>query len=190
LEFADTRSWRGSEQPTESLQSFGDVLAWCEGAKSLDRTAAAGLQKWGQHHKNETAALFREVVAAREVIYRLFSAAGSGERFSGADIEALNRLFEETPGRTNLLVTGDALMWRLAPAIPACTSLLAPVLWAAGDLLAGEHLTRVRLCANAKCRWLFLDDSKSANRRWCSMSSCGNRAKAHRHYMRKINRGE
>ena len=35
-------------------------------------------------------------------------------------------------------------------------------------------------------RWLFLDDSKSANRRWCSMSSCGNRAKAHRHYMKKI----
>ena len=33
-----------------------------------------------------------------------------------------------------------------------------------------------------------LDKSKSSNRRWCSMSACGNRAKAHRHYLRQKNR--
>jgi predicted RNA-binding Zn ribbon-like protein len=186
LEFADTRKWRGSGRPRETLQSLADVLAWCEGAKSLDRTAAAGLQAWGEQRKSEAAALFREVLAAREVIYRLFRAAGSGKAVSGPDIEALNRLLEEMPGRTDLLVTGAAIMWRLPPAGPACASLLAPILWSAGDLLAGDRLTRVRLCANEKCGWLFLDDSKSANRRWCSMSSCGNRAKAHRHYMKKI----
>ena len=49
----------------------------------------------------------------------------------------------------------------------------------------GERLDRVRRCANDVCLWLFLDDSKSGNRRWCSMSACGNRAKAHRHYARK-----
>jgi predicted RNA-binding Zn ribbon-like protein len=185
LEFANTRSWRGSEQPTERLQSFADVLAWCEGAKSLDRTAAARLRKWGEHHKSEAAILFSEVVAAREAIYRLFSAAGSCGAVFGADADALNRLLEEMPGRTSLLATGAAIMWRLPPARPACASLLAPVLWSAGDLLTGDRLTRVRLCANEKCLWLFLDDSKSANRRWCSMSSCGNRAKAHRHYMKK-----
>jgi predicted RNA-binding Zn ribbon-like protein len=42
----------------------------------------------------------------------------------------------------------------------------------------------VRECANDKCLWLFLDDSKNGTRRWCSMSACGNRAKAHRHYAR------
>jgi predicted RNA-binding Zn ribbon-like protein len=186
LEFADTRSWRGSEQPAERLQSFADLLAWCEGAKLLDREAAKELQRWGERHKEAAAALFHQAVATREVVYRLFSAAGSGEAVSRADAEALNRLFEEMPGRTNLTITGAANMWRLPPARPACASLLAPVLWSAGDLLAGDRLTKVRLCANEKCRWLFLDGSKSANRRWCSMSSCGNRAKAHRHYMKKI----
>jgi predicted RNA-binding Zn ribbon-like protein len=29
-----------------------------------------------------------------------------------------------------------------------------------------------------------MDESKNARRRWCSMQSCGNRAKAHRHYLR------
>ena len=64
-------------------------------------------------------------------------------------------------------------------------ALLAPVLWSAADLLVGSQLARVRQCANPACGWLFLDNSKSGNRRWCSMSACGNRAKAHRHYLRQ-----
>jgi predicted RNA-binding Zn ribbon-like protein len=48
--------------------------------------------------------------------------------------------------------------------------------------LAGPRLDRVRRCANPECGWLFLDDSRAGKRRWCSMSSCGNRAKARRHY--------
>ena len=63
-------------------------------------------------------------------------------------------------------------------------ALLAPALWSAGDLLTGPQLARVRECANDKCLWLFLDESKNGTRRWCSMSACGNRAKAHRHYLR------
>src|SRR5580704_15548830 len=55
---------------------------------------------------------------------------------------------------------------------------------AAGDLLAGPRLDRVRRCANPECGWLFLDDSRAGKRRWCSMQSCGNRAKARRHYHR------
>jgi predicted RNA-binding Zn ribbon-like protein len=47
---------------------------------------------------------------------------------------------------------------------------------------------RLRQCANAKCRWLFVDDSKGGSRRWCSMSTCGNRAKVQRHALRKAGR--
>ena len=57
----------------------------------------------------------------------------------------------------------------------------------AGDLLLGPKLARVRQCANPACRFLFLDDSKAGNRRWCSMAACGNRMKARRHYQRTRN---
>jgi predicted RNA-binding Zn ribbon-like protein len=68
---------------------------------------------------------------------------------------------------------------------PSAGALLAPTLWSAADLLVGAQLHRVRQCANPECGWLFLDNSKSGNRRWCSMSACGNCAKAHRHYLRQ-----
>ncbi|MBU6500141.1 MAG: CGNR zinc finger domain-containing protein [Rhodospirillales bacterium] len=83
---------------------------------------------------------------------------------------------------------GGADAWVFPALAPDVATLLAPVLWSAGDLLVGPRRARVRQCANPQCRYLFLDDSKSANRRWCSMATCGNRAKAHRHYA-KAKRG-
>jgi len=70
------------------------------------------------------------------------------------------------------------------PGRPEAAALLAPVLWSAGDLLAGAARRFVRRCANDRCLWLFLDQKQGGTRRWCDMTSCGNRAKARRHYLR------
>ncbi len=51
-------------------------------------------------------------------------------------------------------------------------------------LTAAQELERVELCPGEDCGWLFLDESKNRRRRWCSMETCGNRAKARRHYQR------
>lgn len=185
LDFANTRYWRGTAPPSETLHGFADLIAWCEAAGSLDRASAAELLSWGARHHDQAAALLDETIAAREAIYGLFAAAASGHAAASADIATLNRLLEDTAGRTSVVVAQAGNMWRLPPAAPQIASLLAPVLWSTGDLLVGRHLQKVRLCANEKCGWVFLDDSKSGTRRWCAMSSCGNRAKAHRHYMRK-----
>jgi predicted RNA-binding Zn ribbon-like protein len=62
------------------------------------------------------------------------------------------------------------LLWRIARS--------------AAELLTDDQLARVKLCAMPDCGWLFLDDSRAGNRRWCSMETCGNRHKARRHYRR------
>jgi predicted RNA-binding Zn ribbon-like protein len=43
---------------------------------------------------------------------------------------------------------------------------------------------RVRGCANHDCILYFHDSSRGGHRQWCSMATCGNRAKARRHYLR------
>ncbi len=37
---------------------------------------------------------------------------------------------------------------------------------------------RLKVCPADDCRWAFYDFSRNHSRTWCSMSSCGNRAKA------------
>ena len=44
---------------------------------------------------------------------------------------------------------------------------------------------RLRICANEHCRYVFADTSRTGRRKWCDMSTCGNRAKAARHRERQ-----
>lgn len=131
------------------------------------------------------AAAFGEMLAARELIYRLFSTLAADGTPAEADLRALSQALTQIPARTAVAQVPSGYAWSVPPAEPAASALLIPILWSAGDLLVSRRLDRVRQCANAQCLWLFLDDSKSGNRRWCSMSACGNRAKAHRHYIRR-----
>ena len=50
---------------------------------------------------------------------------------------------------------------------------------------ASGNPERLRVCANDLCRWVFYDESRAGQRRWCDMASCGNRAKAARHRARQ-----
>ncbi|GAB1813109.1 CGNR zinc finger domain-containing protein [Mycobacterium sp. MUNTM1] len=59
---------------------------------------------------------------------------------------------------------------------------LAVVTW---DYLQTNAPGRVRACANTECNLFLIDRSKGNSARWCSMSSCGNRLKARRHYRRQ-----
>jgi predicted RNA-binding Zn ribbon-like protein len=52
------------------------------------------------------------------------------------------------------------------------------------EILIITEEAAVRSCAQASCRWLFLDTSRNQSRRWCDMKLCGNRAKARRFHAR------
>ncbi len=62
---------------------------------------------------------------------------------------------------------------------------LWPVAQSAVTLLTAEDLTRVKMCASTDdCGWLFLDTTRNRSRQWCDIATCGNRARARRHYAR------
>jgi predicted RNA-binding Zn ribbon-like protein len=180
LDFANSRYWRGTDQPTETLNAFDDLFTWIAAANALDpQTVEALRANWSAGDKN-----LAETIALREALYRIFTAIAAHKAPATTDIELFNRALTAAPPRAQLVTHDGAYLWRvgLKPQLP---DLLAPILWTAGDMLAEPRRDRVRLCANEKCVWLFLDDSKGGTRRWCAMSACGNRAKAHRHYEKK-----
>jgi len=164
LDFANTRYWRGQAAPTETLNAPADLAAWAKTAKA------------------PSAREFDTALALRETIYRLFDSNAQGKPAAPRDLETLNRALAEAPGRTALKRGREGYDWAVDMKAGTALALLAPVIWSAGDLLAGPRLDRVRRCANPECLFLFLDDSRAGKRRWCTMSTCGNRAKAKRHY--------
>jgi len=183
VDFADTVAWRGSA-PVESLSGMEDLLAWLLSAKVLPTRAVAGLRKWFNAYPADSARVFAETIVIREALYRILNAVATKSPPPNDDLLKLNTALAHAAPRTRLGVAGADLGWRFE-AKPTAAGLIAPVLWSAADLLVGPERVRVRRCANDRCLWLFLDDSKNGTRRWCSMQSCGNRAKAHRHYLRQ-----
>ena len=173
LTYANTRYWRGTPAPTEELNGPDDLWRW---VRSVARLPPLLLDRIGSSNL-----IFDDAIRLRETIHRCFAATARGHAPDSEDLAVLNAALAEVPPRRRVCLGG----WDVGVPDGAMSVLLGPVLWSAADLLVGAQLRRVRQCVNPACGWLFLDDSKSGTRRWCSMTTCGNRAKAHRHYERR-----
>jgi len=57
---------------------------------------------------------------------------------------------------------------------------LAQIALAFASLLTGGDKSRVKICLNQDCRWIFYDTTKARTRRWCSDKVCGNRDRVRR----------
>ena len=185
LEFVNTRYWRGSENPTETLNDARALAGFLGGPCGLPEACVAELAARADGDADASRRLLDDAVALRETIHRLLVAHASGDRASESDLEVFNAALARAPRREALVPGGSGFRWRVPRGPLDAPSLLAPVLWSAADLLVGGDPGRIRQCANEKCRWLFVDRSRSGARRWCDMASCGNRAKAHRHYRKR-----
>ena len=185
LEFANTRFWRGRDPVTETLHGPIELLDWCLANGAVDAAAARALRARWKQRPAQAQAVFDAAIGLRETLFPLFAAVAGGAGPAPDDLAMLNRALAAAPSRKHLRRTAEGYGWQVDLLPRAAPELLAAVLWSAGDLVAGTRRDRVRQCANPQCQWLFLDDSKSGTRRWCAMSACGNRAKAHRHYLRK-----
>ena len=173
LAFANTRFWRGSEPAaTETLLQPKDLGAWL--------AANAPMPK----RRGDLDALFDDALRLREAIYRIFLGIGEGAQPLARDVDVFNSALAQTPQRLGISARGGAYSWVVAAPSASLGGALAPVIWSAADLLSRANDRRIRRCANDKCCWVFVDRSKGGTRRWCDMNSCGNRAKAHRHYAR------
>ncbi|WP_432936170.1 CGNR zinc finger domain-containing protein [Kribbella sp. CA-253562] len=77
-------------------------------------------------------------------------------------------------------VTADGIVeWRLESPPELTAAARAVLAWSE---LQSTRPGRLRSCENPDCRLFLIDRSKANTARWCSMTTCGNRMKARRHY--------
>src|SRR5581483_5720104 len=111
--------------------------------------------------------------------------AARDRRVPAAAVEAINAALADALPHLRVAPRGGGFAWELLPDGGSLVAPLRPIARSAGELMTADALARVRECDGASCTWLFLDESRNRSRRWCSMESCGNRAKARRHYRKR-----
>jgi len=183
LDFANTLGDRPTGRD-ERLASYGDVLAWALQARILDAGTAGRLEGLALQHPEAARQALRSTTALREAIYRLFAAVAAHQPPRPQDLAHLNRTLGRALSRLRVAAHEGSFGWRWKGEDAALDCVLWHVSRSAADLLVSADRDRVRECDGRGCTWLFVDCSPRGNRRWCDMASCGNRAKARRHYRR------
>ena len=169
LDFVNTVDPRHATPRQERLPDYAAVLDWARQA-GIEASPAT---------PEDASRAHEEAIALRETLYAILAAVARGD---APPEDALRHLNGEIARRPRQITSGFA--WE-----PASDDVLAPIVWSAAELLTSGPLERVRECpGDDTCGWLFLDTSRNGSRRWCDMRTCGNRAKARRHYRRASTR--
>jgi predicted RNA-binding Zn ribbon-like protein len=138
-------------------------------------------------HFQEASKTFERALALREAIYSVFSAIADGKIPQSEELSMIQSIFAEAMASASLSPTAHDFFWEWGAEDEQREELgllLWPISLSAIELFtSSEEWKKVKECPG--CGLLFLDKSKTGNRRWCSMDECGSRAKMRRQYERK-----
>ena len=182
LDFANTWDNR-SDVAKDRMTEYGELLDWAQGAGEVSEQERGEIEIRAHREEATAFGVYRTAHELRDTVFHLCSAAAAGEKPSERDVAALNAALQSVP-RQRLYCGGACCEWDWSVEEPDLRQILWPVIQSAADLVTSADISRIRECGAPDCNWLFLDRSRGGRRRWCDMSTCGNRAKARRYYDR------
>jgi predicted RNA-binding Zn ribbon-like protein len=133
-----------------------------------------------------TPAVLEDARALREAIDACVTALVDGAPSPGEAVALVDSWLVHAGARPQLVVdaAGVPVLGARAEGDSPRRALGAVALDAARMLGDPGERARVRVCASDTCSARFYDRSPAGRRRWCSMRTCGNEAKARRHRAR------
>jgi predicted RNA-binding Zn ribbon-like protein len=160
LDFVNTVDLRPYEETLATPEALGEWLA------------GRGLLEPGSR---VTAADLEETKRVREALRDLLAA----QNDVPADVEKAGAELDDAICRAKLALRFHDCEMRLVPGVAGARGAVGKILAEVSDAMADGTWGRMKACRAEDCRWAFLDTAKNRSRAWCSMQSCGNRAKVH-----------
>ena len=186
LDFANTVDWHASQHPQDRLNDYSDLISWGETAGVLSLERVEVLHQLAEQDQDKAKTVFDRAIRLREAIYRIFSSQAKGDSINPDDLVILNEVLGIAMSHMQLTPSNEGFTWEWANVNDGSDLVGWAVARSAGELMTSDRLPHVRECADDRgCGYLFVDTSRNRSRRWCSMETCGNRAKASRSYKRK-----
>ncbi len=108
---------------------------------------------------------------------KVFAATLRRQKLAGEWIEPVNEILRVTEGHDELVAQEGDWKIEFIAREGGLDWLLAAIARSGAEIIAEGSRARLRLCANPHCGLLFYDNSRTRERRWCSMAVCGNRSK-------------
>ena len=187
---SDDAARRRNGTHADALNSFESFVRWLTEARLIDQERGFALQRRAQQQPTGASGALHEARRLRSVLRTLAERRSpDAEGTTQAAIGEINRVLGRSAGTRRVEPRTDGGFVRNFVTVgDVFAGLLVPVIESAADALVNGELVRVHSCADPRCPRVFFDSSRNGKRRWCEMSTCGNRAKAARH-RRKLKLG-
>jgi predicted RNA-binding Zn ribbon-like protein len=189
LGFVNTFHPRYGRHVRDALTGYADLVMWNRSVGMFTEAQEQRLLRAASAHPEEAVVVFELAVTLREVIFRVFSAVAASSAPQREDLSVLHRVYVQAMAHASLSPAAREFSWEWRAGEESghgeeLKQLLWPLALSAIELLTStKEWGKIKECPG--CGWLFLDASKTGNRRWCSMDECGSRDKMRRQYARK-----
>lgn len=182
LEFTNTVDNYLNPGDGERFSGYGDLIKWAGDVGILDGDEIESLSGLYAQRTSEGEDTLYSAKKLRHTIHTIFAAIMTVGEPAESDLHYLNRAVAEMHDHLTLVIGDDGPHWVWQGEADRLDAILWPVTYSAVSLLTSVDLGQMRECSGSSCTWLFYDTSKNRSRKWCKMGTCGNRAKAKRHY--------
>ncbi|MCD9025492.1 CGNR zinc finger domain-containing protein [Cohnella silvisoli] len=121
----------------------------------------------------------------RELMHRIVMVLVSAVSPSAEDIQALNKVLADGPVIRQIATTDVHYRVTLSPTGHQWPNVMAEIAASFAQMLADGEPSRIRICDNPNCLWVYYDDTRNRSKRYCDDKMCGNLMKVRRFRARK-----
>jgi predicted RNA-binding Zn ribbon-like protein len=166
-----------NELGSSSDFSWEELLRFLLITRIISSERSAQLLAHPQNDPQTAGALLGKAQRLHASLQDCFNALIHKDALSRDWVGPINEVLRITEGHDELLQQNGGWGLEFVAREGGLDWLLAAIARSAAELIAEGVSARLRVCSNPTCGLLFYDNSRTRRRRWCSMSSCGNRHK-------------
>ncbi len=165
VDLVNSEEWNGFGKLTDHL--------------SNPRWVATFLKHWELYPLPSKSVPLRKLVQLRVLLRRAAEKLAAGGALDAGELTRLN-LAMNVPVWQKLVQNQNGFHTETIPVRSDWTWVMARIAASFGEMLANHEMERMKICANADCRWIFHDPTKARTKLWCNDRTCGNRARVRR----------
>lgn len=177
LDFLNTVGDQDKDRTQNDLENWERFLDW---AMLSDLYAKAERSKLrSMKDKDKQSEVLVALIEIRERIFEALQPLAANQPISDDAMSYLGSSIIDSFTRASLSTHASGHRWNAKSENPHWITDV--VFLSLEDLLRNVDSKKIRECG--RCSWLFINQGRGVGRKWCSMKTCGNRAKAEIHRM-------
>lgn len=183
VSFANTLEYERG-QPVDAVPDVTSLLAWLRERRLLSGRGLAAEAARLRRDGEESSRRVERFQHLRGVLHAIAEEVDESGHPTTAQLRDLNHILRHGLHYHQIERDPDGTRYTFAQVGDRLDQARATIASSLAQFLAEDAPSRLRVCANHGCRYLFIDRSPTGRRRWCDMRTCGNQAKVARHRAR------